>query len=1020
MKAFLSAFFVFLFTTSLLAQIRPDLIVSIGHSELVSQVTVSPDNRFFATSAWDNSVKLWDISTGREIRTFRTGNENNMYCVAFSPDGKTIAGGSFDKKLHLWDVESGTELAVITGHNDWVTSVVFAPDGKTVFTASPDKTIRQWDMATGKEIRKMTGHDKNLAFLAVTPDQKTLVSGSFDNTIKFWSLENGKNLGTVKTPDSPRSFAFSADGSTLLIGCRTGSYPNYASVFISIDTRDRKEKMTAPRKGPTAISFSANGNFFTLNAQNKVLQCKEFLGTAELFTGTVANEDIRAAVTHDGRSLIIVEDGKNIQCWDLTVKQKRWEFRSKLVGFEQLIMAPGSAKFTTETTKGSLIGYDLITGRRIEPVRPADFVSKAATRTRLLDRIWKVPNSDLEVGLESAKNYEYKIVGYSKKEPGKRFEFNKSVPLVGQIAFSHDGKSMASGDTKEKGLVRLWDVNSLKQTREMPGHRWHITALDFSSNDRQLLSGGFGGNLHLWDLNSFSEIKKMGTHAGEIRDIKFLEADTRALSASEDGTVRLWNLDSGSEILRFHGETEGNDWATVTPDLFYYGSKNLNKIVHFSLGLKIYTFDQFDLQYNRPDIILERLGKASKEQILAYRRAYEKRLRKMGFDPANFEKDRSFNVPELHLAPGTELFAETKNPEYTITFSAIDKLFRLDRLFVDVNGVPLFGVKGKSLLDAGSKETQQTITFQLAPGKNAIKVSVLNEKGVESLAERITVHYKPSAPIKPNLHVIVIGVSKFVQSDFNLTYADKDANDLAALLRSAPGYGSVTVHALTNENATKVNVLALRQELEKSSVHDDVIVFAASHGVLDDELDYYIAMHDMDFSDPRKGGLRYDELENLIDRIPARNKLVLIDACHSGEVDKEEMELAASGSAQAGSVKSRGFLKTVRSKDGIGLQNSFELMKELFADLRRNNGAVVISSASGKEYAFESAEWKNGVFTYSLIEALKNKKADFNKDQNTTVSELRDYVGKRVQELTAGKQNPTSRTENLENDFRVW
>jgi len=180
-------------------------------------------------------------------------------------------------------------------------------------------------------------------------------------------------------------------------------------------------------------------------------------------------------------------------------------------------------------------------------------------------------------------------------------------------------------------------------------------------------------------------------------------------------------------------------------------------------------------------------------------------------------------------------------------------------------------------------------------------------------------------------------------------------------------------------------------------------------------------MHDMEFANPKNGGLKYDELENLIDGIPARNKLMFIDACHSGEVDKDESVLVAAANEPVSEVKSRGFIKRVENKNtGIGLKNSFELMKELFADLRRNNGAVVISSASGKEYAFESSEWQNGVFTYSLLEGLKSGNADLDKNKSVSVSELRDYVSKRVQDLTNGKQNPTSRTENLVNDFRVW
>lgn len=90
----------------------------------------------------------------------------------------------------------------------------------------------------------------------------------------------------------------------------------------------------------------------------------------------------------------------------------------------------------------------------------------------------------------------------------------------------------------------------------------------------------------------------------------------------------------------------------------------------------------------------------------------------------------------------------------------------------------------------------------------------------------------------------------------------------------------------------------------------------------------------------------------------------------------------------------------------------------MFSDLRKGSVAMVISSASGKEFAFESTDWQNGVFTYCFLEGLKSGNADSNLDQTISVSEVRDYVGKRVGELTNDKQHPTSRAENLEDDIR--
>lgn len=148
--------------------------------------------------------------------------------------------------------------------------------------------------------------------------------------------------------------------------------------------------------------------------------------------------------------------------------------------------------------------------------------------------------------------------------------------------------------------------------------------------------------------------------------------------------------------------------------------------------------------------------------------------------------------------------------------------------------------------------------------------------------------------------------------------------------------------------------------------------------------------------------------------------MVFLDACHSGEVDKDETTVVTASNTQHENVNARGFKTVSSSASKVDLQSSFDLMKELFVDLQQSTGATVISSASGEEYAFESPQWNNGVFTYALITGLKNGSADKNKDGSIHVSEIQSYVYERVSALTNGKQNPTSRTENTENDFVVW
>ena len=216
----------------------------------------------------------------------------------------------------------------------------------------------------------------------------------------------------------------------------------------------------------------------------------------------------------------------------------------------------------------------------------------------------------------------------------------------------------------------------------------------------------------------------------------------------------------------------------------------------------------------------------------------------------------------------------------------------------------------------------------------------------------------------------------------------------------------------------------------KTNVNDEVLLFVSGHGLLDKDLNFYFASWDMDFSQPEKNGISFDDLENLLDSIPARKKLLMVDACHSGEVDKEDaagmltakVEKSQDITFRGGSIKEYSFrgVETPSEMTGISLDNSFDLMQEMFAGLDKGTGTTVISAAAGKGYALESSKWNNGVFTYTIINGLKNKAADKNKDKKITISELKDYSISQVEQLTGGKQKPTARRETIGDDWRIW
>ncbi|HEX7735546.1 MAG TPA: WD40 repeat domain-containing protein [Ktedonobacteraceae bacterium] len=188
-----------------------------GHRDPVLSVAFSPDGQTLASGSWDNTIKLWNLATGKELRTF-TGHRDPVLSVAFSPDGQTLASGGL-KDIKLWNLATGKELRALTGHTNHVDSVAFSPDGQTLASGSWDNTIKLWNLATGKELRTLTSHTGTVHSVAISPNGQTLVSGSGDKTIKVWDIASGKELRTLTGyRDSVLSVAFSPDGQILASG----------------------------------------------------------------------------------------------------------------------------------------------------------------------------------------------------------------------------------------------------------------------------------------------------------------------------------------------------------------------------------------------------------------------------------------------------------------------------------------------------------------------------------------------------------------------------------------------------------------------------------------------------------------------------------------------------------------------------------------------------------------------------------------------------------------------------------
>ncbi len=240
-----------------------------GHNMEVSSVSFSPNGNILASASYDSTIKLWDVKSGQEIRTLK-GHKWAVNSVSFRPDGKIIASGSNDNTIKLWDIESGLEIKTLKGHKQNATSVSFSPTGKMLASASWDSTIKLWDTESGQEIRTLKGHKWAVNSVSFSPNGKIIASGSNDNTIKLWDIENGQEIRTLKGHnDCIKSISFSPTGKVLVSG-------DTNSTIKLWNVKSGQEIRTLKRHNfwVSNISFSPNG---------KILASASWDGTTKLW-----------------------------------------------------------------------------------------------------------------------------------------------------------------------------------------------------------------------------------------------------------------------------------------------------------------------------------------------------------------------------------------------------------------------------------------------------------------------------------------------------------------------------------------------------------------------------------------------------------------------------------------------------------------------------------------------------------------------------------------------------------------
>src|SRR5262249_53961225 len=138
-------------------------------------------------------VKIWSISTDREVGTLTHPGDGLYHRLAFSDDGRALAM-SGERKVRVWNLAGTTERRAPGGHSGGVTSVAFSPDGTRLASTSKDRTVRIWDPVTGRLCRTLSGYSDRVETAAFSPDGRMLATGDRGRRIRLWDTRSWAEL----------------------------------------------------------------------------------------------------------------------------------------------------------------------------------------------------------------------------------------------------------------------------------------------------------------------------------------------------------------------------------------------------------------------------------------------------------------------------------------------------------------------------------------------------------------------------------------------------------------------------------------------------------------------------------------------------------------------------------------------------------------------------------------------------------------------------------------------------------
>lgn len=443
---------------------------------------------------------------------------------------------------------------------------------------------------------------------------------------------------------------------------------------------------------------------------------------------------------------------------------------------------------------------------------------------------------------------------------------------------------------------------------------------------------------------------------------------------------------------------------------FYAGSKLLAKKIRFSKGAQLKGNEQFELSYNRPDSLLYLYPFTDKNYAETLSRIIDRRAINQGVGKqgnALFCQITNDHPPYLQTSSNFQLEYEIWNTATPVPA----------KLFVKINGVTVHTEQ----MDMEEQRSGK-VPIRLQSGENRIEIFARTGENAISNVDAITLHFENP---EPERKLYFLGIANTVYTHFeSLDFTFNDIRSAIALFKENQMFSEMRIDTFFNQKLDKEQLGLVAKRTADFSPDDYIIVYLSGHGTVDLSTGEFCFINpeatDKDFA---TNSLRYSQLEKVLQEVPAHNRLILIDACESGNIDKTNLQLSRSDDQKKDTtaIDSQGSkgLRPRATKNQLR-QEEFELMENLFNNYNNAFGGVTLAASSGYENANEYRELGQGVFTHFLLQGLQTGAADLNTDGKIYMQELTLYLKTTIQNSTFNQQTVSTRSMNLIYDIRIW